>query len=116
MRSGTVWVVVQYRDGEDAGLLTGIYHSDIDCPAVRVWADAAYCGTRIIEVERATGARIAEWTQTSLVAQATWQRSEALERRLDLSEWRPCLRCGSVAEPVTVVCQRCFLTICDCNA
>lgn len=115
-RPGTAWVVVQYRNGEDAGLLTGVYHSDIDCPAVRVWAEAAYQGTRIIEVERASGDSISEWTQASVVAQANWQRAEVRDRTLDLSEWRACLRCGNVPQPTSVVCPTCFLTICDCDA
>ena len=114
-RPGTVWVIVQYRDGEDAGEYTGIYHADIACPAVRVWADAAYHGTRIVEVERSTGDLLVEWLQTSVAANAEWTRGAPEHRRLRWSDWRPCLRCGRVPESSIETCSRCFLTQCDCD-
>lgn len=112
-RSASVWAIAPFLAGADYGL-TGIHHSDLDCPAIRDWRSITdHGGTRLIEIDLAT-ATFWPWTLYENDKRGTWCRFGGDDRRVDLDEWRPCLRCGSASRESPTPCERCFLTICDC--
>lgn len=117
-RLGTAWLVAPEGPHGHSDLgYTGIWHSDLDCPAVSGWVAGALHGHELIEVDPATGVILVKWMQTSPSAVAEWETLRIYgEERFHPDAWRSCLRCGSVstATPVTV-CHRCYLTTCDCG-
>lgn len=111
-----VWAIAQpgktlLRDHE----LTGIHHADLDCPALREWTGAdAEAGSVLWEIDPVTGGAW-DWLKDD----EGWDQpsySGSGGETMNLAEWRPCLRCGSVSgERTPTVCPRCWLTPCDCE-
>ncbi len=91
--------------------VTGVFHRDLDCPAIRDWRTTASGGlTVLLEIDRARG----EWTEWSLHDDG-WDREDN-SHAIDLTDWRPCKRCGSARSATpALVCGQCHLTVCDCD-
>lgn len=120
---------------------TGVHHVDPECPALRDLLGEDAAGFRTIyELDLSSG-DVWQWRADQETGYKAWYRwsdmaapscdifdaldallparpSGSPDRRLgtELTSWRSCLRCGSVAvEPHLVTCPRCHLTACDCD-
>ena len=97
---------------------TSIYHSDVDCPVIRTWIGQSPSAAQLVEVDRRSGQALAEWECPWLASGESREELDSdwsdylSQQRFDLSGWRACLRCGSVAEQTIEVCSSCYLTNC----
>lgn len=133
-RPRAVWCVAargflsnESRDWNPPGV-TGIYHSDLDCPPLRLWLSSGPAipdpselsvleqflqpeHRVIIEADPRTGESTI-WEEYS----RGWEISSDAEW-IALDGFRPCLRCGKAGatNESIAVCHRCHMTICDCD-
>lgn len=118
---GHVWAIApDAQTKRRTSDVTGIFHASVDCPALRKWVDltkGASANGTILEIDPVS------WLYWPWIHDAgKWQAEDEPEGYLDEfqvlvsdSDWRPCLRCGSVPSVSPKVCSRCFLTACDCG-
>lgn len=115
--------------------LTGVFHGDPDCPAIREKLDPsgpAFAFRLVWEIEPASNRAFLwrldpsegkGWLRGIEDPDKSWREMSTMN--VDPQHWRPCLRCGSlrsdgryVAKPQTSEtqpCPLCHLTICDCH-
>lgn len=116
-RRGSVWIVDPAPVGvyERPPISTGVYHSTVDCPTVRIWMAMPRTTLGWLrELDPTSGEGLAEWRKEA--DEGRWTMGPSRARFLMHAEWRACLRCGSASTPTeSVTCPRCWLTACDCE-
>ena len=117
---------------------TGIFHADPQCPAIRREMDPTWAFRMIYELDRATGTAWAWQQGVEKGMEVGWVkiadnmnhpafRYDSPSETVVLSDWRACLRCGSMRSDGTYraktsgpqrdvpPCPNCHLTPCCCD-